>query len=262
MAWRPQKQSLKIVGVIPARLHSTRLGEKVLLSIDGRPMIQHVWERAKASEKLQDLIIACDHPRIENCAREFGAKVMMTDSRHSNGTSRVSEVAERVDADVFINLQADEPMLSSEAVDRLAEVFEEEDDIQVATLGVRLKDREAYENPNVVKVVCNRFGDALYFSRAPIPFYRQKDSVEFSCLKHLGIYGYRRDFLFKIISWPQSDLENKEKLEQLRILENGYPIRVVETAYDSVSVDTQDDLEKVKELIRQTAQRSGVLPDA
>lgn len=237
---------MKITGVIPARLGSTRLAEKVLKTIQGRPMIQHVWESVRRARLLDDLIIATDHERVRECAQAFGAKVMMTSTDHPNGTSRVAEVAEREDADVFINIQGDEPMMHPEAVDKLAEVLRADKNLQVATVAVRRSDAESFDNPNVVKVVCDEKGNGLYFSRAPIPFWRDGRDSSFTFLKHLGIYGYRRQFLLDFVLWPAGKLEQLEKLEQLRILERGFSIRVVETKYDSLSVDTAEDLAAVE----------------
>jgi len=237
---------LKVIGVIPARLGSTRLAEKVLKSIQGRPMIQHVWESVRRAKRLNDLIIATDHERVRQCAEGFGAKVMLTNPEHPNGTSRVAEVAEREKGDIFINIQGDEPMMHPEAVDKLAEVLTADNSLQVATVAVRRQDQESFDNPNVVKVVLDAKGNALYFSRAPIPNWREGRDKSFTYLKHLGIYGYRRQFLLDFVRWPASVLEQLEKLEQLRILERGFPIRVVETAHDSLSVDTAEDLAAVE----------------
>ncbi|MDD5670304.1 MAG: 3-deoxy-manno-octulosonate cytidylyltransferase [Candidatus Omnitrophica bacterium] len=248
---------MNVIGVIPARLGSTRLSEKVLRPIAGRPMIQHVWERAKRAKKLKELIVACDHPRVESCVRGFGGTVMMTRADHPNGSSRVAEVASLKNADYFINIQGDEPTMHPEGIDQLVETFEQDPAIEVATLAVRREDRADYENPNVVKVVCDRSGNALYFSRSPIPCYRDQTSQPFSYLKHLGIYGYQRDFLLKFVTWEMGVLENKEKLEQLRILERGFSIRVIETAHDSWSVDTQEDLDIAEAKINLLSQKSG-----
>jgi 3-deoxy-manno-octulosonate cytidylyltransferase (CMP-KDO synthetase) len=243
---------MKIVGVIPARLGSTRLAEKVLQRIHGRPMIQHVWEQAKQAEKLSDLVVACDDSRILLCVQNFGGKAILTRRDHPNGSSRVAEVALREQADVFINIQADEPMIHPQAIDQVAFAFEKDPEIEVATLAVCRFDQKDYENPNVVKVVFDEKGDALYFSRAPIPHFRGNTSGSFSYWKHLGIYGYRRNFLLQFVTWTAGGLEETEKLEQLRILERGFSIRVIETPYDSFSVDTQEDLEMVEERLRVT----------
>ncbi len=241
---------IRAVGVIPARLGSTRLEEKVLKPIAGRPMIQHVWERARKAGRLADLIVACDDERVEQCLRGFGAKAVMTRRDHPNGSSRVAEIAAREKADVFINIQGDEPMIHPAAIDSLVDGLEKKQDVPVATLAVRRTDDSDYRNPNVVKVVCGRNGCALYFSRSPIPCYRDSQSGPAVYLKHLGIYGYRRNFLLDFIGWPAGVLEQAEKLEQLRILEEGYSIYVIETVHDSFSVDTAQDLELVESKIK------------
>ncbi len=241
--------SLKVVGVIPARLGSTRLHEKVLKPIHGRPMVEWVWRRAAQAKKLQELIVACDDPRIADCVKGFGGKAMLTDPNHPNGSSRVAEVASKIEADIFINIQGDEPMMHPQGIDQLAEVFQDPM-IQVATLAVPKTEEEDYHNPNVVKVVCDHQGNALYFSRSPLPYYREKPSAGISFLKHLGIYGYRKDFLMQFVTWRPGILENFEKLEQLRILERSIPIRVIETANDSWSVDTAEDLAVVEEKMK------------
>ncbi len=241
---------MKIIGVIPARLGSTRLREKVLAPIQGRPMIQHVWERAKRAKRLHDVIVACDDLRVQDCVHAFGGKALLTRQDHPNGSSRVGEVAEREEGDVFINIQGDEPAIHPEAIDQLAAVFEQDEALQVGTLAVRRNDREGYENPNVVKVVCDGSGNALYFSRAPIPHFREGAPGPFSYLKHLGIYAYRRHFVLHFIEWPSSYLEEREKLEQLRILEKGFDLRIVETIHDSLSVDTAEDLAAVESKLK------------
>lgn len=236
----------KALGVIPARLASVRFSEKVLRPIDGRPMIQHVWERAKRAKKLDDVIIACDHSKIEECVKKFGGKVIMTNVDHSNGTSRISEIAEKFDHDILINVQGDQPLLDPNAVDEMISLLARHDDLDVVTLATRMNDSGAYQNPNTVKVVCDEKGNALYFSRSPIPFFRDGINASFSFLKHLGVYGYKKDFLINFIQWSEGKLEKIEKLEQLRILEKGHKIQVVETDYDFISVDTPEDLREVE----------------
>lgn len=235
----------KVIGVIPARLGSTRLHEKVLKPIQGKPMIEWVWRRASQAKKLSEVIVACDDQRIADCVKGFGGKAMMTDPHHPNGSSRVAEVVSKTSAEVYINIQGDEPMMDPRGIDQLVEVFQDHS-IQVATLAVSKKSEEEYHNPNVVKVVCDEKGNALYFSRSPLPYYREKSADGIRFLKHLGIYGYRQEFLLQFVNWKVSKLENLEKLEQLRILERGIPIRVIETAKDSVSVDTAEDLAQVE----------------
>ena len=236
----------KVIGIIPARLGSTRLAEKILRPIAGKPMIQHVWERAKEAGKLENVVVACDDERIQKCVEEFGGQAFMTRADHPNGTSRIAEVIEHFKHDVVINIQGDQPLVNPVALDEMVSLFEKSKEIEALTLVVRMKDRAAYENPNVVKVVCDPDGNALYFSRATIPYRQGKQGKEFSFLKHLGVYGYRRNFLLEFVTWKPGVLENTEKLEQLRILERGRSIHVVETNYDFISVDTEEDLKEVE----------------
>lgn len=238
----------RTIGVIPARLGSTRLAEKILRPIGGRPMIQHVWERASRAKALAEVIVACDHERIRACVEAFGGRAVMTSPDHPNGSSRVAEIAAREKADVLINIQGDEPLIDPRAIDLLAAAFGDPV-VRVATLAVRKRDSDDYPNPNVVKVVCAESGDALYFSRSPLPYYREpRPEPEF--LKHLGLYGYRRDFLLEFVGWKTGVLEDAEKLEQLRMLERGVPIRVIVAPYDSWSVDTAADLEVVESKLK------------
>lgn len=237
---------MKALGVIPARLASTRLAEKILRNIAGKPMIRHVWERARQARKLEDVIVACDDQRIQACVESFGGKAVLTRRDHPNGTSRIAEVAERFRHDVVINIQGDQPLVDPRALDDMVSVFEASPQTEVLTLVVRMTDQDVFRNPNVVKVVCDKKGDALYFSRATIPFFHGEQKNLFGFLKHLGVYGYRRDFLLKFIAWEPGILENIEKLEQLRILERGGSIRVIETVYDFISVDTEEDLNEVE----------------
>jgi 3-deoxy-manno-octulosonate cytidylyltransferase (CMP-KDO synthetase) len=212
-------------------------------------MIQHVWERAKQARALKDLWIACDDERVEACVKGFGGKAMMTRKDHPNGTSRLAEAVQKIEAEVVVNIQGDEPLIDPRNIDLVAEAFGKHPESQVVTLGVRKTDREEYENPNVVKVVCNALGNALYFSRSPVPFFRDQDAP-LSYLKHLGIYGYRRGFLLEFVTWKPAALEETEKLEQLRILDRGVALRVVESPYDSFSVDTEEDVAVVESRLR------------
>ncbi|MFA5167392.1 MAG: 3-deoxy-manno-octulosonate cytidylyltransferase [Candidatus Omnitrophota bacterium] len=248
--------SVKALGIIPARLGSTRLPEKILRSIDGKSMIQHVWERARQAKKLEDVIVATDDVRIQQCVEGFGGKAFMTRRDHPNGTSRIAEVMGRFRQDFVINIQGDQPLVDPKALDEMVSIFERMKDVEVLTLAVRMTDRASYENPNVVKVVCDTEGNALYFSRAGIPFFQGRQDRAFSFLKHLGVYGYRRDFLLKFVAWEPGILENTEKLEQLRVLERGRSIRVIETTYDFVSVDTEEDLQEVEKRLQSNPVRN------
>ncbi|HNX68002.1 MAG TPA: 3-deoxy-manno-octulosonate cytidylyltransferase [Candidatus Omnitrophota bacterium] len=236
----------KALGVIPARLGSTRLPEKILRTLAGKPMIQHVWEGAKRALKLDDVIVACDDERILKCVKGFGGKVVMTRQDHPNGTSRIAEVMGHFKHDIVINIQGDQPLVDAKAIDEMVSIFENSPETEVLTLAVRMTDRVVYENPNAVKVVCDVNGDALYFSRATVPYFQGKQACAFSFLKHLGVYGYRRDFLLEFVAWNPGILESTEKLEQLRILERGRSIRVIETTYDFISVDTEEDLKEAE----------------
>ncbi len=241
---------VKALGVIPARLGSTRLQEKILRQIGGKPMIQHVWERARQAKKLEDVIVATDDTRIQQCVEGFGGKAFITRRDHPNGTSRIAEAMGRFKHDIVINIQGDQPLVDPKALDEMVGVFEKSRDVEVLTLAVRMTDKASFENPNVVKVVCDAEGNALYFSRAAIPFFQGTQDGAFSFSKHLGVYGYRRDFLLKFVAWEPGILENAEKLEQLRVLERGCSIRVIETKYDFISVDTEEDLREVEKRLQ------------
>ena len=232
---------MKVVGIIPARLGSTRLPEKMLLDINGKSLIQLTYENALACKRLSDLIVATDDEKIVKHVESFSGNVMMTDSSHASGTDRIAEVARHVPADIYVNIQGDEPQINPVDIDRLADAFME-DDVDIATLSHPISKKEA-ESPNVVKVVMDKKGFALYFSRALIPYPRDNDSCEF--YKHIGIYGYRSDILFKYVSMPCAELENIEKLEQLRALVQGLNIKVIVTEHKTISIDTEEDLEAI-----------------
>jgi len=251
---------MKIVAVIPARWHSTRLKGKILADINGKPMIQHVWERVKRAHEIDEVVIAADKDKVMKVVESFGGKAIYTSPEQPSGTDRLAEVAGTIDADIFINVQGDEPLIHPLMVDSLAQVFEYEKDVQIATLIKRIHLKEEIVDPNVVKCVVDRKGFALYFSRSPIPYICGGVSDKFQdgpdlkdvsgmYFKHIGIYGYTRDFLFTYTNLPKSTLETDEKLEQLRVLEHGYKIKTVETRYDTVGVDTAEDLEKVREIL-------------
>lgn len=238
---------MKIIGVIPARWASTRFEGKVLAAINGKPMIQHVWERSKKSELLDDLIIACDDDRVLNAAQQFGAKAVLTSKDHASGTDRIAEAVESIDGDIVVNIQGDEPLIQHEVIDALVTALI---DAPLCSMGTMIKVLEAEEelkNPNVVKVVVDGEMNALYFSRSIIPYNRENDD-EIIYYKHLGIYAYRRDFLLSYKNLPKSNLEKAENLEQLRALEFGYKIKTVVTDVDTIGVDTPSDLKRVEEL--------------
>ena len=251
---------MKIVAVIPARWQSTRLKGKVLVKIKGKPMVQHVWERLKKAQEIDNIVIAVDKEKVKKAVESFGAKCILTSSEHPSGTDRIAEIAQTVEADVFVNVQADEPLIDPAMVDELAQVFKYEHNINMATLITRIHKKQDIFNPNVIKVVVDRKGFALYFSRSPIPYVRDDGTETISCdmgqtsdisasyFKHIGLYAYTKDFLFKYTGFPKSMLENEEKLEQLRVLEHGYKIKTVETRHETISVDTQEDLDRVREM--------------
>lgn len=236
----------KILGVIPARFASSRFPGKALATLGGKPMLQHVYERSSLSRYLTSVIIATDDDRIFDAARAFGARVRMTRPDHASGTDRVAEIASAESCDIVVNIQGDEPLIDPDAIDAAILPMAHDSEIQMATLKKRIEDASEITNPNVVKVVTDLNGDAIYFSRAPIPHHR--DGARGVHYKHIGLYLYQRDFLLGYSALPVGPLEEAERLEQLRALENGLRIRVVETDYESLGVDTPEDLEKVERL--------------
>jgi 3-deoxy-manno-octulosonate cytidylyltransferase (CMP-KDO synthetase) len=243
---------VKIVGIIPARYASTRFPGKLLAPIAGKPLIQHVVERCQKAKSLNEVIVATDDARIAVVAKKF-CRVEMTRADHPSGTDRIAEVAARCPCDAVVNIQGDEPMIDPAVIDAVAGALAQN---EMSTAATRIKNPADYDNPNVNKVVVNAAGRALYFSRRTIPYLREAASgsvseqlAAFPFLKHLGIYGYRRETLLRLVKFPVSPLENAEKLEQLRALENGIPIAVVQVNYDSVGVDTPEDVAKVEKLL-------------
>ena len=242
---------MEAVAVIPARYKSSRFEGKVLADIFGKPMLQYVWENAKEAKLLDEVIIACDDEKVKEVAQGFGAKVVMTAKEHLSGTDRIAEVVALMDVKVVVNIQADEPLIRPVMIDSIVDALLNDKSLDMVTLMKRITDPEEINNPNVVKVVVDKNNFALYFSRAPIP-YRAKDSSvkEPIYFKHLGIYGYTKDFLFTYKNMPASILEETEKLEQLRVLSEGFKIKVLETKYETIGVDTPQDLERVKEYLK------------
>ncbi|OIO39298.1 MAG: 3-deoxy-manno-octulosonate cytidylyltransferase [Candidatus Omnitrophica bacterium CG1_02_49_10] len=241
---------MEAVGIIPARYDSTRLPGKMLADIAGKPMIQHVYERAKAARLLDDLYVACDDDRVMEAVKSFGGKAVLTSKGHSSGTDRLTEVANPIDARVIINIQGDEPLIHPTMIDGLVEAMNKDKGITIATVIKETLDRGVLDNPDTVKVVIDKDGYALYFSRSPIPAVRSASNTA-KFYKHIGIYGYTKDFLFTFTNLPPSPLEKSESLEQLRALENGYRIKTIETKFDTISVDTERDLEKVRKVLCQ-----------
>lgn len=245
---------MKITAIIPARFASTRFPGKALADIMGKPMVQHVYERTARASLVSNVIVATDDERIAAAVRSFGGWVEMTARDHETGTDRLAEVAARIDAELVVNVQGDEPLIDPGMIDEAIAPLAEQSAILMGTLKSRIKTLHDFLSPNVVKVVTDREGYALYFSRSPLPNFRDKwndlkdeafVSGKLLCYKHVGLYVYRRDFLLEYARMAPTPLELAEKLEQLRALENGYRIRVVETAAESIGVDTPNDLEKV-----------------
>ena len=242
---------MKIIGIIPARWGSTRFEGKVLANIAGKPMLQHVYERAKQAKLLDGVLIACDDERIFKACEKFGARAVLTSSSHLSGTDRIAEVAKNISCGLVINIQADEPLIKPVVIDDLANAMREERTAPVGTLIKKIEARGEIENPNIVKVIVDQHKYALYFSRSIIPYPRDQKEYEAAVYyKHLGIYAYRKDFLLNFKNLPKSNLENIEKLEQLRVLEAGYKIRTVLTDIETMGVDTPEDLERVEKLFQ------------
>ena len=239
----------RVVGVIPARLEATRLPRKPLRLIGDRPMIEWVYRRARQAETLNTLLVATDSEEISIACGKLGIPAMMTSRACRSGTDRVVEVMGREPADIYVNVQGDEPMVTGEHIELMLRPFRESPETHVSTLKVAITPDEA-GNPNNVKVVTDLSGRALYFSRAPVPFDRES-SGRVQYFKHLGLYAYSRQALERFSKLPPSDLEQYEKLEQLRFLENGIPIHVVETSQDTIGVDSEEDLNRVEEYFRQ-----------
>ena len=238
---------MKVLCVIPARYASTRLPGKPLALIAGKPMIQHVYERACHAVMPQEVVVATDSKIVADAVKEFGGKVMMTSPDHPSGTDRLAEVAlSYPDIDVIVNVQGDEPMIPPEVIDRLAQAFADDNDLKMATLKT-LMGEEDYNNPNAVKVVTDQNGYALYFSRSLLPYPRNR-KADFKVYKHVGIYAYRRSFLLSYAAYEPTPLEQIEGLEQLRVLENGQRIKVLESKFQGIGIDTQEDLDAINAL--------------
>lgn len=236
---------MKVIAVIPARLASMRLPRKMLREIHGRPLALWVYQAVRSSSLLDDVILATDSDEILEACKKHSCKAIMTSPSHRSGTERVHEVSQSVQADVYINVQGDEPMIRADHIAALVEVMEDPD-VPVGTLKARAAP-EDISNPNAVKVVTDLYGRALYFSRSTVPFDRDGSKPHY--FKHLGIYAYRKPALDRFVTLAESSLERSERLEQLRFLENGIPIYVGETSFDSVGVDTEEDLARVSKLL-------------
>src|SRR5271168_5002351 len=243
---------MKSVIVIPARYGATRFPGKSLARIQGRPMIQWVWEAANRSRFTEQVVIATDDERIADTAAKFGADIVMTKKSHRSGTDRVAEVADKVSAQLYVNVQGDEPLLSPDAVDDLIRAMLESPRAPIGTLAHRIESEAEWRSPEVVKVVTNRHHEALYFSRSPLPFQRTFNA-QAKLLRHIGIYAFRARALADFVALKPSPLELAESLEQLRALENGMTIQLIETKYRCLGVDTPADLARVEAALRQQA---------
>lgn len=241
---------MKAIGIIPARYGSTRLEGKPLKDIGGKPMIQLVYEAAQQAELLEDVYVATDDERIVQAVERFGGKARMTSVNHKTGTDRIAEVAADIATEIVVNIQGDEPLLNPAMIDEVVQPFVDEPTLPMSTLCVPILDEAALHDPNVVKAVFDQHGYALYFSRSLIPYPRKHEG--FQAYEHLGLYAYRKDFLLTYITMPQSRLEVVESLEQLRVLEAGYKLKIAVSIhpYDGVSVDTQEDLERVRHIVQ------------
>jgi 3-deoxy-manno-octulosonate cytidylyltransferase (CMP-KDO synthetase) len=242
---------MKAIAIIPSRYGSTRFEGKPLALICGKPMIQHVYEAASRATHIHGVVVATDDRRIQDAVKEFGGRVVMTSNQLRSGTDRAAEAAQKLGLsldDIVINVQGDQPLIDPRCLDEVVAPLVSEPALAMSTLAFRIVDPKEYLNPKDVKVVMDQQGDALYFSRAPIPFGRDKDE-EFDSFKHLGVYAYRRRFLEVFLKLPMGRLEVIEKLEQLRALENGHRVRVVVTAHDSPEVDLPADIVRIEELI-------------
>ena len=236
---------MKIVGFIPARYQSTRFRGKPLALIAGRPMIQHVYQRSKGCPELDEIYVATDDLRIYDCVTEFGGHAIMTDGKHVSGTDRIAEAAQKInlaDRDIVVNIQGDQPVFRPSMLSDLIRALADNPTIPMSTLMHRIKDDRELHNTNTVKIAVDNNGFALYFSRLPIPFCRDRESKAIH-YKHLGFYGYRKEFLSTFTSLSYGLLEEAEKLEQLRPLEHGFKIKVIETLFDSIDVNTPEDIE-------------------
>ncbi|MCM8794688.1 MAG: 3-deoxy-manno-octulosonate cytidylyltransferase [Candidatus Omnitrophica bacterium] len=240
-----------VLGVIPARYGSTRLKAKALVKLGGKPMIFHVWDRARKARKLNRLCVATDHEEISSVVREFGAEAVMTSPELPSGTDRVWAAASQMPADTIVNIQGDEPLLIPSMIDLLVETLAGDPQADMATLRFPMKGPQGYNERNVVKVVADEKGWALYFSRSPIPAVKEGGGPPAVWHKHLGFYAYRRGVLERFCSWPPSALEKSEGLEQLRALEHGLKIKVADSPADTFAVDTATDADFVDRLLKQ-----------
>ncbi|KEZ52164.1 3-deoxy-manno-octulosonate cytidylyltransferase [Metabacillus indicus] len=239
---------MNITVIIPARYGSTRFPGKPLANIVGKPMIQHVYENISSSVSVNNVIVATDDERIEKVVKSFGGDCFRTSKEHNTGTDRIAEVAQTIDTDVIVNVQGDEPLISSDLIDELVSPFMDDERLSMSTLKTKIIDMKDIENPNVVKVITDKNNRAIYFSRSVLPYNRE--NIEFNYYKHIGIYAYRKSFLLDYVQLPYSKLENAESLEQLRAIENGFSIHVSEIDKVLIGVDTPDDIQAVEKYLK------------
>lgn len=235
----------RVLGVVPARFASSRFPGKIIAALAGKPLVLHAYDRAKKAALLDDVVIAADDPRVLEAVAPYGARVVMTRPDHPTGTDRIAEVAEADGADIIVNIQGDEALIDPATIDATVQPLLDYPALVMSTARRQILDPALIENPNIVKVVCDTRGRALYFSRSPIPYIRDEADRALASevyWQHIGLYVYRRDFLLKYAAMPQTPLEKLEKLEQLRVLEHGYEIAVVDTEYEGRGVDVPEDL--------------------
>ncbi len=254
---------MRVVAIIPARYSSKRFPGKVVVPVAGKPMIQRVWERTGQATLIDEVVVATDDERVQDTVAGFGGKAIITSPEHRSGTERSAAASELLEAEVVVNVQGDEPLINPESLDLVVRPLNEDQSLAMATLKHPLDSYHSFMNQNVVKVVCDEQDNAIYFSRAPLPFFRDNEELmerwqkegkrpaglDPVPMKHIGVYAYRRDFLQAIARMPTADIEKAERLEQLRVLAWGFKLRVVSTPHDSISIDVPGDVEKVEAII-------------
>jgi len=248
----------EILAVVPARYASTRFPGKIIAPLNGKPVVVHTYERVLRARLVSQVLIATDDAKVVEAVMPFGARVVMTRPDHACGTDRIAEVAQNSDAPIIVNVQGDEPLIDPKTIDAAIQPLLDHPDIVMSTARRLITEPSRIEDPNVVKVVCDRQGLALYFSRLPIPYIR--DAADRAAAppchwQHLGLYVYRRDFLLRYARMPQTPLEKLEKLEQMRVLENGYKIAVIDTEYEAIGVDVPEDLERIRTIMASSPER-------
>lgn len=245
----PSARMNKIIALIPARLEATRFPGKLLKVLEGKSIILRTYEAVCKTNLFDDVYVVCDHELIYQEIATHGGKAIMSLLQHESGTDRIAEAAEKLDADIFVNIQGDEPFIDKQSLEKVIQLFENRS-VQIASLKMKIEDIEKINNPNCVKVVTDKFGKALYFSRAAIPFNRSPQQQTLA-YQHIGVYAFRKDALLQLSKLPVSELENIEKLENLRMLENGIPIHLAEVHHVGISIDTELDFIKAQEYLSQ-----------